>query len=52
MLIQEAYILVKEIGFSYSDVQKLTRCERLAFLNIKAEEDQREIDELKRNNPS
>lgn len=49
---QEAYILVKDIGISYSDLQKMTRYERIAFLNLKAEEDQRYLNEIERDDSS
>tara|TARA_R100000008_G_C3572083_1_gene162821 strand:- start:557 stop:676 length:120 start_codon:yes stop_codon:yes gene_type:complete len=37
---------VKHIGFSYSDVKALTRTERVTFLELLAEEKQREKDAL------
>lgn len=40
-LFQEAYILVKSIGLSYSDVKKMTRFERLTFIKLFLEEQER-----------
>jgi len=37
---------VKHIGLSYSDVKTLTRTERVTFLELLAEEKQREKDAL------
>ena len=42
----EAYILVKHIGFSYSDVQNLTRTERTIFIELLMQETERERDAI------
>lgn len=34
LLLQEAYILIKGVGMTYSDVKSLTKTERLIFINL------------------
>ena len=41
-LLQEAYILVKHVGFSYSDVKSLSRTERTTFIEFLTDEMERE----------
>ena len=45
----EAYILVRRCKFSYSDVNTLTRYERIKFLDLYREEVKAEEDAYKRN---
>ena len=40
-LLQQAYILVSKVGFSYTDVKEMTKRERLAFLKFYTDEIQR-----------
>mgnify|MGYP003109032429 CR=1 FL=1 len=37
-LLQQAYILVSKIGFSYSDVKMMTKKERMLFLKFYSDE--------------
>ena len=41
-LLQEAFILVHRVGFTYSDVKELTRLDRAIFLGMYKEELERE----------
>lgn len=41
-LLQEAYILVHRLGFTYSDVKGLTRLDRAIFLGMYREELEKE----------
>ena len=43
---QEAYALVRRIGFSYSDVKSMTSLERRAFLDMAIEEAEKEADAM------
>tara|TARA_R100000234_G_C4867062_1_gene121676 strand:- start:89 stop:232 length:144 start_codon:yes stop_codon:yes gene_type:complete len=43
---RQAYILVSKSGFSYSDVKKMTSNERMAFLEMYVEEQNRIKDEV------
>jgi hypothetical protein len=49
-LLQEAYILVKHIGFSYEDVKTLTRTERATFIQLLSEEMEQEKNALSKHN--
>jgi len=49
-LLREAYILVKHVNFSYSDVKTMTKLERVAFIEFLIEEREKEkeyLDEIK-----
>ena len=48
MLFQEAYILVKEVGISYSDVKGMTRMERSSFIDLYSEDVKRQNDAIER----
>jgi len=44
----QAYVLVKHIGFSFRDVCQLTFLERLAFLEILQQENEKQKEDLKK----
>lgn len=46
-LLQEAYILVSKLSFTYSDVKTLTRTERVAFMKLYQEELEREANAVR-----
>ena len=48
-LLMEAYIMVHRLGFSYSDVRKMVRTERVTFLEFYQDELRREEDAIKSN---
>ena len=45
---QQAYILVKHLGFSFTDVGRLTYLERLDFMELYQEENEKRKEELKK----
>ena len=47
-LYQEAYILIKEIGFSWSDIKSLTKTDRSIFLKLFKEDIDRQNDAIER----
>ena len=43
---QEAYALVKQVGFSYSDIKSMSSIERQAFIDLAIEEAKKEADAI------